>query len=711
MNPRLEVAHVRLEVFIDTEETSTEPLRDCWVYLFWYTLRGEGGFTHEVYVDRAGRYHAVDLTLHGGKDRRPHTSAGTDMLLLPLSDHRGADKAPIFHVPVISPFQLPWSRLPRIPVGKTLAAKSHEFRTMFDWLSEERDVLGGGFVAAGLGREPGARVSRVRSPWHRALALGWDVAVAQGRLAAELKAHPHQAKLLILHHAVDSILTGGKGDGFIDRDAFERDRASLHRFEELQDDLRKAGEVLLRHLDGRAYGEIVTDMNAAGAEAYGRFIEAMAPVYDLLPSIPGAEKYLQAFFEKSKDLLSDKTYKAARKSVKAIWAFFKAAIKVASDPKLKPLRAALIEWATHALPVRIEVDAHGLIHAKLAKGFEATIVDHDIAHKAFIAIDAYNLVVAMKDLAHEWERSGLKNPKALSALSAASSLIGTTAGWRESVMKKAGSKAGEQLWKGAKNVVGVVGNVADAAGSGWQAYKEFETDDTNAAVGQIIGGAGAATQAVGYALAFFGVGCAPVVLMIGAAAAAAGTIWFILADNDDLEDWLNHCWWGKARNHSSTGSKKWSEGPFSSFHKDLERQMRALNRIFFDFEVSWDFRPMNPIFKQERSTLRLSVRVAHLPSEAKLVLEITGGRDGAMVFRPEGAWQGAHAERDSRGQVTELWEELNDLLLHQRVRAEVRMDIYGDGSLWLPTAREEPQSATFEVPLMEQIVGTHSVSA
>src|SRR6266496_3084068 len=109
-------------------------------------------------------------------------------------------------------------------------------------------------------------------------------------------------------------------------------------------------------------------------------------------------------------------------------------------------------------------------------------------------------------------------------MSAASSLIGTAAGWRESVMKKLGKASGEQLWKGVKNKAGIAGNIADAFGSGWQAYKEFDSDDKDAAAAQIVSGIGAGAQAFGYALAIMAVPGAPIVLMLGAAVAAVGTI-------------------------------------------------------------------------------------------------------------------------------------------------------------------------------------------
>jgi hypothetical protein len=137
----LEVAHVRFEVFIDAESTTSEPLANCWLYLFWYTLRGEGGWTCEAYVDEKGLYHQVDLSAHRGTDARPHAARGSEGLLLPLEERRGKDAASVFHVPLVSPFQIPWARLPRIPVDTTLGVKSPEFQSLFDWLTKKRDIL------------------------------------------------------------------------------------------------------------------------------------------------------------------------------------------------------------------------------------------------------------------------------------------------------------------------------------------------------------------------------------------------------------------------------------------------------------------------------------------------------------------------------------------------------------------------------------------
>jgi hypothetical protein len=693
-------------VFIDADSTASERLANCWLYLFWYSLRGEGGWTCEAYVDEMGLYHQVELSAHRGKDARPHAAPGTDGLLLPLTDRRGKDAASVFHVPLVSPFQIPWARLPRVPVDKTLSVKSPEFQTLFDWLAKKRDILGSACVAAGLGRENGMRVARFRSAWHSALALGWDVAVAQRELATVLQKQPNLGKLLVLHHMVDAVLKSGTGARFIDKEAFEQDRSRLRRFADLQEEIERRGQKLARHVQGISYSEMIGDMNATGGEAYWRFMEALAPVYDVLPSIPEGDAHLDALFGSNTGLLTDKNYKAARKSAKAVWAFFKAAIKVATDQKLKPLRAAIVDWASHALSMRIQVDEHGLLHAQTAKGFESTIVDHDLAHKAFILMDAYNLIVALKDLEKEWKSEGLRTPKAFSAAAAAFSLVGTTAGWRESTLKRLKNARGEKLWKGAKNVLGTAGNVADAVGSGWQAYKEFETDDSDAAVAQIVSGVGAGTQAVGYALAFFGVAAAPIVLMVGAALAAGGTVAYVLADNDDLEDWLNHCWWGCARGEKSSGVKKWSEGPLSSFHQDLDKQMRALSRIFFDFEVKWDYRPVDPVFNRDRRQLRLILTFARIPDGAKVWVRVVGRRGGAdELLRPGGVWHSAVVERDSGEQSTRMWEDF-DGFHYDEVIGEVRLDIYGDGMQMLPPSGEDAKSARFRVPLIERVVGS-----
>ena len=596
MNPRLELGHVRFEPFVDSDEKTSEPLADCWLYLFWYTLRGEGEWTDEIYVDAHGKYHSIDLGAHSGKDVRPHSSKGTSTHLLPFNDVRRGEVASFIHVPYVSPFQLPWARLPAVPPGKTLGPKSSAFQTLFKWLSDERDILGSGCVADDFVRERGVRVARFRSPLHRTLALSWDLTVTQSQIAAELQSDPERGKLLLLNHVVDGFLKAGKGNRFIDNDAFQKDRLYLQPFETLQEALDRRGKRLASHLDGKAFGEIIGDMNAAGGEAYGRFRDTLAPVYDVLPSTSHGDHHLKALFDGSQGLLPDKTFKGSRKSMKAVWAFFKAAIKVATNEKLKPLRDLIVVWASETLPFKINVDGQGLIHPRLFKDFEAKIVDHVLAHCAFFVIDAYNLVVAVKEWQKEWKTSGLSSPKVFSVAAATFSLLGTTAGLSESMVKKALKKAETDLASlkfadeakmlaARKNVFGVVGNVADTIGSSWQAYKKFELDDTNAGVAQVFCAFGAGTQVGGYAFAFVGIELAPIVLAFGAFFAVGGTIWFILAENDDLENWMNHCRWGMARNKKLTATTKWSQGSLELFHKDLDKQLSGLNYVFFEFHL------------------------------------------------------------------------------------------------------------------------------
>ena len=716
MNPRLEIGHVRFEPFVDSDEETSEPLADCWLYLFWYTLRGEGAWTDEIYVDPDGRYHSIDLTAHKGKDERPHSPRGTSKLLLPFSDVRRGEAASFIHVPYVSPFQIPWARLPAVPPGKTLGTNSSEFKTLFKWLSDQRDILGSACVWEHFVPERGVRVARFRSPLHRALALSWDLAVTQGKIAAELRSNPEHGKLLVLHHAVDGFMKSGKGARFIDKDAFNLDKAYLTPLETLQEAVDDRGKILARYLDGKAFHELTEDMIAAGGRADGRFMEALAPAYDVLPSTSYGDAHLKALFERHDSLLSDKNYKQARKSMKAIWSFLKAAIKVATDPKMKPLRKVIVLWAEHVLPskIKLKVDDHGLIHANLFKGFEELIIDHELAHKAFILIDAYNLVVAIKDWQKERKTSGMLSPKTFSVASATFSLLGTTAGWRESVLKKAlkkaeGDAAKKELevqmakWATRKNIFGVVGNVADTVGSTWQAFKEFDLDDTNAGAAQIVCAAGAAIQVVGYALAFCSVAAAPVVLAVGAIIAVIGIVLFVMAENDDIENWMNHCWWGMARNDKTTAITKWSEGSLELFHKDLGKQMRALNWVFFDFTLAWDFQGINLLTSRDKRELFLRVTFAHLPDGARMTIKVVGRDRGVdHVVREEGVWSSAQVQRDAHGQIVEMFEAFP--FQYDELVCECRLDIYGDGMQLLPPAEQEPRKVGFHVPLIERIV-------
>ena len=534
--------------------------------------------------------------------------------------------------------------------------------------------------------------------------------------------------MLLLNHVVDGFLKAGKGNQFIDNDAFQKDRLYLRPFEALQEALDRRGKRLATHLDGKAFGEMVGDMNAAGGKAYGRFRDTLAPVYDVLPSTSHGDHHLTALLDNSEGLFTDKNFKGSRKSVKAKWTFLKAVVKVATDSrKLKPLRDLIVLWASDALPVKLGVDSHGFIRPNLFKDFEDKIVDHVLAHCAFLLIDSYNLVVAVKDWQKDLKTNGLISPKAFSVASASFSLLGTATGLSESLLKKRLTTALknpqsdldllkiEELTTevgklGArKNVFGVVGNVADTVGSTWQAYKKFELDDTNAGFAQVVCALGAGGQAVGCAITLVAgvTGVALAFLVLGAIAAVAGTVLFTMWENDDLENWMNHCWWGMARNEKTTATTRWSQGSLESFHKDLDKQLTGLNYVFFGFTLTWDYRPVDLLFNRKpRAVLRATSSC--LPDGARMIIRIVGRNGGVeQLLRPEGRWDSAHTERDAHGKIVEMSEEFYDLHFDELV-CEGRLDIYGDGTQLLPPAEQEPERVQLQVPRLERLGGVRT---
>jgi hypothetical protein len=720
----LELGHVRFEPFVDSDEKTSEPLADCWLYLFWYTLRGEGAWTDEIYVDAQAKYHSIDLNAHKGKDVRPHAPKGTATLLLPFNDVRKKETVSFIHVPYASPFQLPWARLPAVPPGKTLGPKSSEFQTLLKWLSDERDILGRGCVVDDFLRERGVRVARFQSPWHRALALSWDLAVTESQIAAELRSDPQRAKLLVLNQVVNGFLKANKGNRFIDYDFFQKDRFHLQSFDALQDALDQRAKLLTAHLDGKAYGEIIGDVNAAGGEAYGRFRDTLAAVYDVLPSTSHGDHHLKELLDHSEGLFTDKNFKGSRKSLKAMWTFLKAVTKIANDRKLKPLRDWIVAWASEALPIKPRVNGRGFIQPNLFKDFEKKILDHLLAHLAFLLIDAYNMVVAVKDWQKEGKTSGLISPKAFSVASASFSLLGTTAGFSEALVKRRLTKAqaipksdlellalekdvGELGVR--KNVFGVVGNVADTVGSTWQAYKKFELDDTNAGVAQVLCALGAGGQAVGYAITIVAgvTGGALACLVFGALFAAAGTGLYIVWENDDLENWMNHCWWGMGRNDKTTATTRWSQGSLELFHKDLDKQLIGLNYVFFGYTLDWEYRPIDLVFNRRPHAV-LRATFSCLPDGTKVFVRIVGRSGGVdKELHPAGTWISAHLERDAHGKIVEMSEEFYDLHFDELV-CESRLDIYGDGTQMLPPVEQEPQRARFHVPLIDHAGGVRT---
>jgi hypothetical protein len=317
-----------------------------------------------------------------------------------------------------------------------------------------------------------------------------------------------------------------------------------------------------------------------------------------------------------------------------------------------------------------------------------TITDTKVAQAIFSVVEVFNLGIALVALA------GSKNGPDIikNLISFAGSFADFVTGFYF-ISRKLGEKAILRL--------GVVSGMCDAIVGGWNLYDEVKAGDYDQAAGHGLEAVGGLTMAAGSYLAInggaitiTGVGAIPgtIIIFIGAIVMAAGTVIAWLADNDEMKDWLLHCYMGK-RYGMDNASKDWSAGDFSSWKDNLDLQISALNNIFYRFDLKATF-SYDPSPKNTYCTLTIIPNTIHDFSVVNVDAKHSGTlgfgnfADLAPLNNPTLKKNGEKIE-----EISVTWSAGYEI---ETLKVKVQLDIMGDGKVLFPP--DKPKEKQFDKP-------------
>lgn len=156
-----------------------------------------------------------------------------------------------------------------------------------------------------------------------------------------------------------------------------------------------------------------------------------------------------------------------------------------------------------------------------------------------------------------------------------------------------------------------------------------------------------------------------------------------------------HCEWGERR--GKKGKEDWSRGDFSTWPGDLEKQVRILNDLLFDFECASSYDAITEV-----ATLRISFRTSMALNELSVMKLRSRGNDLALCPATDAHLpyvQVRRGERHVEGLTVRLQypsrsrNPVADAFSVQGIglpgiAATVQRDIYGDGKHLVPLQAE-----------------------
>jgi hypothetical protein len=247
--------------------------------------------------------------------------------------------------------------------------------------------------------------------------------------------------------------------------------------------------------------------------------------------------------------------------------------------------------------------------------------------------------------------------------------------------------------------VSMVSAVIDAVTAVRDASSMVNRGDYSAAVGYGMVSGGSALIAIGCAVGIAGAhtmwaGVGVVLEVLGAILVAAGWLLSWLTSESDLEVFVKHCVWGE-NYRSGSGSESWSDGKFADWNEDkpggLDHQVNALLNLTASFTLfarNDDYgklgihlglmQPRSKLYIRFDSIFNKKEHHAELmvDFQSRTMKQIRG--DSADLNLVEFAQDAVSVKisPEPRFEMQQL----------QKCDCMVRLDLYGDGSHWIPSS-------------------------
>ena len=651
---------------------STEPF---WMYLFQECWDKSIRLTHEIYVDAQGCYNHVDCHEGLDTDQRPEGMDVCRSLVL-CSSHYQDDvrRAYLYHV-LLSPFQMPQSRLDAIiPGGRIAKGDSGKYSRFLAW-SKDRELNRICFTTT---EEKRGATRCLWAPWMKAWALADQCGDA---LYDYQKCVLDQADRLQIASYALSLSSVTKLDDHVSMDNI---KALLNERERTIKRLAQASEPAAEYVQRAPFTEMLADVDADDSEdAMAATLPYLSDVFRVLPPEVLAKLVNPRYFDFKFSFNSLDTFKVVRRSAKALWEVNLMFAKALAAQKVPPAILSRfvdgVKWWSRKIFGREIKWENGRFNPQDLKAMETAAKRAPFYLSFVLGLDVYNAFIAIKKL-----RSPSSTSRdAIAAIGAISSAVSGVAKVTESLVTDpkrlqsvrevaaqgltklepaeeallrswASSGAAQKLGAAARNTVlkgtlGFIGGAVDAIVAFDDLRTAFAVGDSGAGVclGLIV--VGGLLLAAGAALS---VTLSPVSLAVlatfGQSLELAGLLGSSFLQSSDLELWLRFCCFGrKAADNDANIVRSWTDGhTLSKVAQSTRLQIECFGHIVYHMDVSArriDYERLDPL-------MEIAVSFAYcLPSNGQLFLrvEVLQADGSARVVRPLSAWSNATKRRAS----------------------------------------------------------------
>lgn len=731
---------------------------NTWLYIFQTHSKGArlleevyleaGDKTHRE------AYYRTDLKHHAGQDARPVVEAPRDSCWLDDSSRHVLNE--VSYYILCSPFQLKWSRIKNLASAKDpkkfeeLAAKERGLGPMV--LDEESTEPGpGGLVRIkgiwspwGIGLSLSRQYLAKLNEWSRR--ANSPLRQQQRTLLAAISS--------IRQARGPQGMLGQDGKPLLDDKFLGKLSDELVKEDHLHEEVEACAGKLVDYLKGPAMTAMEDDLIAAHElENHEAFAAIRLALENRLNETRVGRKYLHEWFEEFNKLVTFNLFaaiaKSTRKGAKTVFTWAKSWADVAAGfpagPHKGEVQTCLVNWSKKQANLFAKEDLFVLetgpglsrFDEKGLNKLKKKVNENPWLNGFASVIDAINFAYTMRDLFDGKGDGWTKSKKAASSVSALMSATSSVFGlvkssttyvsttdlqkYRDMVAR--GTATEEEIakldrwvqqgrtrqalsqltrWKTATKWLGAFGAAADTWANGVDLFNGLHEAKTGSASDRIwlwpgLGMVGSAVACMGYCLAFSNPAGALIVLggtVIATAAGVGGAFWPGIASSD-LDKWLMHSYVGRHREMATSEKETFTAGvELWKYHKDIDRQISALDHVLFEFEAKCEFWEVNG-----HAQLKLQVFFRQLKAHSKVRLKVSGRKNG-------GPWSEMGETDDWRDAVGAPPEDSRTKTRMEgpapfhasipttgfdEMKIAVQIDVLGDGTFLYP---EEAREAT-----------------
>jgi len=637
-----------------------------WMYLFQECWDKSVQLTHEIYVNEKGEYNHLDCHNHSETEKRPEGMDPYRSVVLSSSHYdNGARRAYLYHV-LLSPFQMPPSRLDKvIPGGKVAKGDSGKHAQFIAW-SKKRELNRIAFTPM---EEKRGATRCLWAPWM----MAWALADQCGEALYNYQKYVlDQADRIQVASLALSLSGATKLEEYVSMDNIN---ALLNETTRAKARLAEAAKPVCEYIEKAPFKEMLDDIDADDTEdAMTDTLPYLSDIYRVVSPDVLSKLVNPRYFDYKLNSLD--RVKLVRRASKALWEvnlMFSKALQrpgVASPDLSRFVRGAQW-WSRKIFGVEVKWE-NGRFNQKDINAMQKAAARAPYYLSFVLCLDAFNAYTAVQKL-----RSKSSTPRdAFAAIGAMSSALSSAVKVAESVATDperlkmvreaakglaklepaeeallhswASSRTAQRLGTAARNrllksTLGVVSGAMDAVTGLYDLADARGIGDTGAAFCYFLVVLGGACLA--FSVPFVGVFW---LAAAGQTLELVGLIGSGMLQSSELEIWLRFCAFGqKAADKDVDLKRSWTDGhSLSQVAQSPRLQIAAYGNILYHMEL--DARIID--YERVESLFYLTVKFAYcLPENGQLYLHVEVLRnDGSVeVARNLSPWSNATPEHAS----------------------------------------------------------------